>query len=329
MNILILGAAGMIGQKLTRQLIQQGSLAGQTISRLTLFDVTVPTIVQDGNIEIISQASDLTSPGVAEKLLATKPDLIYHLAAIVSGEAEQDMRKGYRVNLDGTRMLLEAIRDEHEKSGYCPKFIFSSSIAVYGAPFPDTIDDSFHLTPLTSYGTQKAMCDLLLADYNRRGIVQGMSLRLPTICIRPGKPNAAASGFFSGILREPINGQSAVLPVADTVRHWFASPRAAIGFLIHAASLESEQIGVRCAINLPGLTATIAEQIEALRSMIGSDAVGLIQRKSDPLIESIVAGWPESFNTERGRALGFKAETSFDEIIQVYLDDDKPPNGQI
>ena len=312
----------MLGRKLTDHLLACGTVAGQALDSLMLVDVVQPQTPDSDNIQISAKTADLSQSGVAGQLIEDKPDLIFHLAAIVSGEAERDMQKGYRINLDGTRELLEAIGTEHEKSGYRPKLIFTSSIAVYGIPLPKPIDDEFHLTPLSSYGTQKAMCELLLADYNRRGIVQGIGLRLPTICIRPGKPNAAASGFYSGILREPINGQSAILPVEDTVRHWFASPRAAVGFFMHAASLEPEQIGARCNFNLPGLSATVADQIESLRTMIGSDAVALIKRKADPSVASLVSGWPESFNPERAIKLGFKAEASFNEIIQVYLDDD-------
>lgn len=322
MNVLIIGAAGMVGRKLAAHLTEQRTLAKQAIDSLHLVDVVEPQSSQEPSFKLTTAVADLTQPEVAQHLIATRPDVIYHLAAIVSGEAEMDMDKGYRINLDGTRMLLEAVKVEHDKDGYSPTFIFTSSIAVYGAPFHHVIDDEFHLTPLTSYGTQKAMCELLLADYHRRGIVKGIGLRLPTICIRPGLPNKAASGFFSGILREPINGQTAVLPVADTVRHWFASPRAAIGFLTHAASLSREQIGLRCNMNLPGLSATVAEQIESLRSVVGSDAVALIRQEADPTIVSIVAGWPETFNAARAKALGFEAETSFESIIKVYLEDE-------
>lgn len=322
MNVLIVGAAGMIGRKLATCLTEQKTLAGQTIDALHLVDVVEPQPTQESGIKRTTAVADLTQAGVAQRLIAARPDVIYHLAAIVSGEAEVDMDKGYRINLDGTRALLEAIKVEHDKDGYSPTFIFTSSIAVYGAPFHDVIDDEFHLTPLTSYGTQKAMCELLLADYHRRGIVIGIGLRLPTICIRPGLPNKAASGFFSGILREPINGQTAQLPVADTVRHWFASPRAAIGFLTHAATLNRDQIGLRCNMNLPGLSATVADQIESLRNIVGNDAVALIRQEADPAIASIVAGWPETFDAARASALGFVAETSFDQIIQVYLDDE-------
>jgi nucleoside-diphosphate-sugar epimerase len=246
--------------------------------------------------------------------------VIFHLAAIVSGEAEADFEKGYRVNLDGTRYLLEAIR--RSADGYQPRVIFTSSIAVYGAPLPSVIDDDFALTPLTSYGTQKAIDELLLADYSRRGFIDGIGLRLPTICVRPGKPNRAASGFFSSIIREPLNGQSAILPVPETIRHWFASPRAAIGFLIHAAGLDTTALGARRSITLPGISATVAEQIAALRDVAGERAAALIEHRADETIARIIGGWPQSFTARRALALGFRADRDFAEIVQIYIDDE-------
>src|SRR5580765_2544593 len=255
-KILVIGAAGMIGRKLVARLQKDG------VRQILQQDV-VPF---EGGI-----VSDLSQPGEAEKLVAKRPDLIFHLAAVVSGEAEADFEKGYRVNLDGTRYLFEAIRKEGGKpgDGYKPRVVFTSSIAVFGAPFPEAIGDEFLNAPLTSYGTQKAIGELLLSDYSRRGLFDGVGIRLPTICVRPGKPNKAASGFFSGILREPLAGQEAVLPVPDTVRHWFASPRAAIEFLIHASKMKTELLGTRRNLSMPGLTATIAEEIESLRKVGG------------------------------------------------------------
>jgi D-erythronate 2-dehydrogenase len=206
--------------------------------------------------------------------------------------------------------------------GYKPKFVFTSSIAVFGAPFPDAIPDEFHLTPLTSYGTQKAMCELLLADYTRRGFLDGVGIRLPTICVRPGKPNKAASGFFSGIIREPLAGQEALLPVADTVRHTHASPRAAVGFLIHAAGLSREQIGPRVNLSMPGVSCTVGEQIEALKRVAGDKVAARIRRAPDPLVERIVSGWAERIEAKRALALGFKAEQSFDDIIRAHIEDE-------
>jgi nucleoside-diphosphate-sugar epimerase len=308
-KILVIGAAGMIGRKLVERLSRDGNAAGLTLQDVVPFDGQKNAVV-----------SDLSAPGEAEKLIAGRPELIFHLAAVVSGEAETDFDKGYRVNLDGTRRLFEAIRKLG--SDYRPRVVFTSSIAVFGAPFPEAIDDEFLSAPLTSYGTQKAICELLLSDYSRRGIFDGIGLRLPTICVRPGRPNQAASGFFSGIIREPLVGEEALLPVAETVRHWFASPRAAVGFLMHAAELDSVKLGTRRNLSMPGVSATVGDEIEALRKVAGSDAVKLIRRQPDPAIERIVSGWPQNFAASRARALGFRADSSFEEIIRIHLQDE-------
>ena len=311
-KVLIIGAAGMIGRKLTERLVKEGGL-----DELLLHDVVAPTPPQ-APFRIRSVVSDLSAPGEAEKLLAGKPELIFHLAAIVSGEAEADFEKGYRINLDGTRLLFEAMR----KAGYRPRVVFTSSIAVFGAPFPDAIGDEFLNSPLTSYGTQKAIDELLLADYSRRGFFDGIGLRLPTICVRPGKPNKAASGFFSGIIREPLAGQEAVLPVPKSVRHWFASPRAAIEFLLHAAKLDTAQLGARRSLNMPGVSATVGEQIEALRRIAGDSVARRIREAPDATIMKIVEGWPRNFDTKRASALGFRADSSFDDIIRIHMEDE-------
>jgi D-erythronate 2-dehydrogenase len=205
---------------------------------------------------------------------------------------------------------------------YKPRVVCTASIAVFGAPFPQSIPDEFHLTPLTSYGTQKAICELLLADYNRRGILDGIGIRLPTICVRPGKPNKAASGFFSGIIREPLAGQEALLPVSDSVRHTHASPRAAVGFLIHAAGLTREQLGPRINLAMPGVSCTVGEQIDALRRVAGDKVVARIRRAPDELVRRIVAGWAERLDAKRAHDLGFRAEASFDDIIHAHIEDE-------
>ena len=320
MHILITGAAGMIGRKLTERLIMDRAIGGQTIEKLTLIDVVAPTRPAGFSDHVKARAADLADPGVAEKAVSERPDLIFHLAGVVSGEAEIDLEKGYRVNLDGTRALLEAVR--LAGGGYKPKFVFTSSIAVYGAPFPHAIPDDFHLTPLTSYGTQKAMSELLLADYNRRGFLDGVGIRLPTICVRPGKPNKAASGFFSGIIREPLAGQEAILPVADTVRHTHASPRAAVGFLIHAAGLTREQLGPRINLAMPGVCCTVAEQIGSLTRIAGPKVAARIRRQPDELIMRIVSGWSERLDAKRAAELGFKAEKDFDAIVKAHIEDE-------
>jgi nucleoside-diphosphate-sugar epimerase len=319
MHILMTGAAGMIGRKLTARLVKDGSLNGQKIDKLTLVDVVAPERPAGFAGAVETTTGDLAAPGAAGTALADRPEVIFHLAGVVSGEAETDFEKGYHVNLDGTRALLEAVR---RAGGYKPKFVFTSSIAVFGAPFPDAIPDEFHLTPLTSYGTQKAVSELLLADYNRRGFLDGVGIRLPTIAVRPGKPNKAASGFFSGIIREPLAGEAAVLPVSESVMHWHASPRAAVGFLIHAVGLTREQLGDRINLTMPGVAVTVGEQIAALKRVAGDKVAARIRREPDPLIERIVAGWPRRFDARRAIALGFKAEGSFDEIIRAHIEDE-------
>jgi len=304
---LIIGAAGMIGRKLVERLSGQGKGAELTLHDVVPFESTHKAIV-----------SDLSTPGEAERLVAARPGLIFHLAAVVSGEAEADFDKGYRVNLDGTRTLLETIR----AAEYRPRLVLASSIAVFGAPLPNPIPEDFATLPLTSYGTQKAIDELLLADYSRRGFVDGVGIRLPTICIRPGAPNKAASGFFSDILREPLVGKEAVLPVPETVRHWHASPRSAVGFCLRAATVDTAEIGPRRTLSMPGLSATVGEQIEALRRVGGEAAVRLIRHEPDPQIMEMVGNWAAALDASRAERLGFVAEKSFDEIIRVHLEDE-------
>jgi D-erythronate 2-dehydrogenase len=320
-HILITGAAGMIGRKLTERLGKDGALADKSIDKLTLLDVISPPKPEAFTGKVETVAADLAAPGEGAKAIAGRPDVVFHLAGVVSGEAELDFDKGYRVNLDGTRALFEAIRAGGD--GYRPRLVYTSSIAVFGAPFPPTIPDDFHLTPLTSYGTQKAMGEALLADYSRRGFCDGIGIRLPTIVVRPGKPNKAASGFFSGIIREPLAGEDAVLPVAETVVHTHASPRAAVGFLVHAAALPRDAIAPRVNLSMPGVCCTVAEQIASLRRIAGNRVAARIRRAEDPLVARIVAGWPQRIEARRARELGFKAESSFDEIVRIHIEEDR------
>jgi len=317
MQALIIGAAGMIGAKLARALAAEPE-PEPGIDTLALVDVVQPK-APDGAVAVTTGTLDITDAAAVAGWIAARPEVIFHLSAIVSGEAEADFDKGYAVNFDGTRTLFEAIRAQPD---YRPKVIFASSIAVYGAPFPDSIPDDFFLTPLTSYGTQKAMDELLLADYSRRGFLDGIGLRLPTICIRPGLPNKAASGFFSNILREPLAGRAAVLPVGDDVRHWHASPQAAIGFFRHALRLDTARLGPRRSLAMPGLSATVGEQIEALRRAAGDEAVALIRREPDALIQRIVDGWATRFDATRAQRLGFVADASFDAIIAAHVQEE-------
>src|SRR3954464_15008120 len=263
MRILVIGAAGMLGGKLVDRLVRDGCLASEGISQLTLVDRVVAAPPGDPGFVVQSTVADLAEPGAAGAIVAGRPDVIFHLAAVVSGEAEDDLEKGYCVNLDATRMLLDALRGRGQ--GSRPRVVYSSSVAVFGPPLPDVIGDDHRLTPATSYGTQKAMIELLLSDYARRGLVDGIAIRLPTICVRPGAANPAASGFFSSIIREPLNGRDAVLPVSTDVRHWFASPRSAIGFLLHAATIDGARLADGRCLTMPGLSATVADEVEALR----------------------------------------------------------------
>ena len=305
MTILIIGAAGMIGRKLA------ASFKGEA---LVLADAFLPPDQPNAT----SLTLDFAAEETPARLLATRPEVIFHLAAVVSGEAEADFDKGYATNLDASRRLLDAIR---LMPGYKPKFVFASTAAVFGPPFPARIPDDFAPTPATSYGTQKAATELLLNDYSRRGFLDAVALRLPTICIRPGLPNRAASGFFSNILREPLVGKPAILPVRDTLRHYFASPRAAVGFFRHAMTLDTAKLGTARALNLPGLSATVADEIAALRRVAGQKAVDLIRFEPDATIARIVEGWAADYAATRARALGFTAETGFDQIIEAHLED--------
>jgi D-erythronate 2-dehydrogenase len=310
----------MLGRKLAERLARDGAIAGARVSQMSLVDVVEPALPDGATFRVDALVADVADAGVAADLVSSRPDVIFHLAAVLSGEAEAEFEKGYRVNLDGTRFLLDAVR--RVGSGYRPRVVFASSIAVFGAPFPDAIGDDFHATPLTSYGTQKAMGELLLSDYSRRGFLDGVGVRLPTICVRPGEANRAASGFFSSIIREPLNEEEAVLPVPEDVRHWFASPRAAVDFLLHAAAIESAAVGGRRCLTMPGVSETVAGQIAALQRVAGDAPVRLIRREPDETIMRIVAGWPGRFDARRALALGFRAEADFEEIVRVYVEDE-------
>ncbi len=311
----------MIGQKLAHDIAANG-LNGQQNHELILHDIVTPKWNGTGNPTLLT--GNIADPETSKALVALKPDLIYFLSAIVSGDAEANFAKGWDINMRSAWNLFEAIRAEHETSNgsYIPKVIFSSSLAVFSGPYPGTIPDNFLTAPQSSYGAQKAAVELLLADYVRKGFMDGFSMRLPTICVRPGKPNLAASSFYSGIIREPLNGQEAILPVPDTARHWFASPKSAVGFMTHAASISAKQLDGRLALNLPGVSCTVADQIDALRDVAGDDVVKLIKREPNEIIQNIVMGWPERFDAKRAKNLGFQADADFRAIIQTYIETD-------
>ncbi len=317
MKLLIIGAAGMVGRRLAQTILQTGTLGGQAVDALTAFDVVRADLPASDRVRILS--GDISDRATVDGLVADRPDVIFHLAAIVSGEAEADFDKGYAINLDGTRFLFEAIRAQGDD--YHPRVVYTSSIAVFGAPFEDKISDTFITAPMTSYGAQKMIGELLLNDYSRKGIFDGIGIRLPTIVVRPGKPNKAASGFFSGIIREPLAGMDAVLPVDDDVRHWVASPDAAVGFLIHAATMDTAGLGARRCLTMPGLCVSIQDMIEALRAVAGDGAVAHIKRVPDQTIRTIVAGWPQDFSPDRALAAGFAADPDFQSIIRAHIRD--------
>ena len=307
----------MLGRKLTRRLLERGRLRGEIIDAVDLVDLVEAPIKSE---LCTAHVADLSVPGEAEALISLRPEVVFHLAAVVSAEAEADFDKGMAVNLDGTRQLFDAIR----LSPITPRVVYASSIAVFGAPFPDPIPDDFHPAPLTSYGTQKLIGEALQADYSRRGFFDGVGIRLPTVSVRPGAPNKAASSFFSGIIREPLAGVEAELPVGRDVRHPHASPRAAVGFLIHAAELDTARLQGRRNLTMPGVSVTVGEQIEALERVAGSDAAALIVESPDAAVAEIVAGWPSRFDTARATALGFATDASYDDIIRAYIEDDLP-----
>jgi len=316
MHILIIGAGGMIGARMARRLTATGRIGDQPVTRLTLADVAVPSM-PEAPFPVTGLSADITCAEDRQKLLAGRPDVIFQFAAIVSGAAEADFDLGYRVNLGGVQALLEDIRH----SGTCPIVVSTSSVAVFGGALPDPVPDDHHLTPQSSYGTQKAMAELLLADHSRRGHLDGRTVRLPTITVRPGKPNAAASSFVSSIIREPLAGQRATLPVPRDTGLWIASPDCAVETLIHAASLPKGALGPGCAVNGRGLTVTAGEMLGALQRVAGPETATLVDDQPDPGIAAIVTSWPRAFACDSARALSFPADDSIDAIIAAHMKD--------
>lgn len=318
MRVLITGGAGFIGKKLAERLLQGAA----DLERLTLFDVGhAEGLPADRRLDI--RTGDITRSGAMLDLLRPGYDVVYHLAAVVSGAAEADFDLGYAVNLDGTRHLLEAVRAFGRK----PRVIFASTCAVFGGEMPEVIRDDTHLTPQTSYGAQKAASELLVADYHRKGFIDGRSLRLPTIVVRPGKPNRAASTWASSIFREPLAGQEAVCPVTRDTAMYILSPRRVIDALVHTMALPSEDLGMQRSVTLPGRTFTVEEMVTALEQVAGRRVVERIRWEPDALIQKIVAGWPVRFDTERADRLGFVADRSLEAIIRQHIEDER--GGQI
>jgi len=326
-SVLVTGGTGFIGSKLCSKIVKDGAVNDLQVGTLIITDIVPPTPdkmhdkYNDKSVSIRHVNLDLSeADGITALVAETKPDIIFHLGSVVSGEAELNFEKGYRCNVDGTRNLLEAIRASGKS--YMPKFIFSSSVACYGPPLPEAISDEFHHTPATSYGTQKSICELFVDDYSRKGYIEAITIRFPTICVRPGKPNKAASGFFSGIIREPLSGLPAVCPVSRDIRHPLASPRKSIEYLLVAAGLEADQLEGSRAITMPSITVTVGEMIDALERVAGKEIVNLIEMKIDPFFQKIATGWQFCFDTQKAKGLGFTPDESFDEIIRAHIADE-------
>ena len=321
MKVLITGGAGFLGQKLAKQLLARGSLkdsdgVDQKIDKLLLVDVVEANDFGDQRVKVI--AGDISNPELMQQLITTEVQSIFHLAAIVSGQAEADFELGMRINLDAARLLLETCRS----AGHKPKIVFTSSVAVYGGTLPEMVLDTTALNPQSSYGAQKAICELLLNDYTRKGFVDGRVLRLPTISVRPGAPNKAASSFASGIIREPLNGKPSICPVSPDLRIWLLSPRYAIESLIAGHDLHSSVLGLNKSINLPGISVTVGQMIESLRKISGDQVAARISVEPDSKVEAIVRSWPGAWDASRAKSLGLKADPNFEGIIKAYIEDD-------
>jgi nucleoside-diphosphate-sugar epimerase len=328
MKVLITGGAGFLGQRLAHKLLERGELTGpdgvkQRIDELVLLDVVKGGDLQGSHVRITALVGDIAERAVLERAIDTDTAVIFHLAAIVSGQAEADFDLGMRINLDASRLLLDVCRAR----GHRPRVVFTSSVAVYGGALPDVVKDDTALNPQSSYGVQKAIAELLLADYTRRGFVDGRVLRLPTISVRPGRPNAAASSFASGIVREPLNGEEAVCPVPRDTRLWLLSPRRAIDALIAGGELASEQLGNRRTLNLPGISVSVDEMIAALGEVAGEAAVRRIRYEEDERIVKIVGGWPGQWDTSRAEQLGLRGDATFADVIRAYWEDEKAPEA--
>jgi len=323
MRIVITGGAGFLASRLARALLARGSLTdargeSREIRDLVLVDV-VPATISDRRVSVVT--GDLAEPALIERVVADDTDSIFHLAAVVSGQAEAEFDIGMRVNLDATRALLERCR----KLPRPPKFVFTSSLAVFGGALPDPVPDDAVLTPQTSYGTQKAIGELLVYDMTRKGYIDGRSLRLPTVTVRPGKPNKAASSFASGIIREPLSGIDAICPVARDTRVWVTSPNAVVANLIVGHEAPATKFAHTRSINVPGILVGVGEMVDALRRIAGDAVADRVKWQLDPAIDRIVQTWPARFAPVLGPALGMQADPDFGSIVRAYIADERPP----
>ncbi len=317
MRVVILGGGGFIGSRLAQALVTHGGLSQGTLKQLTLVDTGFPRkVVQDERVRQVE--ADFSDEQTLRELVAAKPDLIIHLAAIVSGEAEKNFELGMKVNFHASLRLLDLCRTMNHRA----RIVFSSSCGVFGGDVSRVVTDDTAPKPRSSYGTQKAMVELLINDYSRRGFVDGRTLRLPTIAVRPGKANAATSSFLSAIIREPLNGLRATYPVSPDSKFWLLSPRRVVSNIIHAANIEESLLGDDRIINLPGLTASVQELIEGLEKVAGREVTKLVEYEPDDFLQRIVTTWPPHFETPRADALGFIADGSVDDIIAAYIEEE-------
>ncbi len=321
MRIVITGGAGFLGRKLARTILERGRLtdsSGETrdVREIVLVDVVTTQASNDPRVRVV--AGDLGDDALVSRVFASQVDSVFHLAAVVSGEAEQDFDLGWRVNVDATRTWLEACRRQASP----PKFVFTSSVAVFGGRLPDVVPDDQQLTPQSSYGAQKAVGEMLVHDYTRKGFLDGRSLRLPTVTVRPGKPNKAASSFASGIVREPLNGVAAVCPVPPDTRMWLISPRAVIANLIVGHEATASSFMHTRAVNVPGISVAVGGMVAALGRVAGDDVAARVSWHVDPPIDRIVRTWPRDFDAGFGRSLGMQSDPDFDSIVRQYMADE-------
>jgi nucleoside-diphosphate-sugar epimerase len=316
MEVVITGGGGFIGAKLAKALLARGTLAGRKVTRLVLADQAFPEFPPDARLEKLT--GDISDPAFAARAITPDTASIFHLAAVVSGAAEADFDLGMRVNLGG----LSAVLDQARRCMEPPRLVFASSVAAFGGRLPDVLDDSTTPTPQTSHGSQKVISEYLVSDYSRKGYIDGRSLRLPTIVVRPGKANAAASSFASAVLREPLNGTPYECPLPPETGVWLLSPRRVVEAFIHAHDLAPSAWGGNRVANLPGITVTVAEMIAAMGKIAGAQAPKRVSFKPDPRIEAIVKTWPVRFSTPRALALGFEPDPGIEAVIRDYIADE-------
>jgi nucleoside-diphosphate-sugar epimerase len=323
MRLLITGGAGFVGTRLAQALLARGTIGGSRVEELVLADIAPPRAEMLADARVKARTGPLLDLTTA--LREEDFDGVFHLASAVSGECEADFDLGMRSNLDSTRALLESLRARQQKTGRATRLVFSSSIAVFGpdasVPLPAVVGDATLPAPQTSYGAQKLICEHLVADFTRKGFIDGRSARLMTVTVRPGKPNAAASSFFSGIIREPLAGQEAILPVSEDTAHPVASPARTVEGLIAVYEASREAFGGRLGMNLAGLNVTVREMLAALEQVAGPKVRALVRPQRDERIAGIVANWPKAASFERAKALGLKPDASFADIVRQYIAD--------